>query len=146
MEAAVISFGPTFGKLFLEPEAKRENPIQVPKQLKIASIKWLSLEDAKDECVPELEAEFNSRADRWEKETAIYSAPGPKILHADYQTIMGKMGESVIPLILKRLPKSGSDWLWALEHITDENPAKNAKSYAEAVHAWLEWGKQREYI
>lgn len=93
-----------------------------------------------------VEAEFNERANRWERQTAIHSAPAPKILHSDYQTIIGKLGRAAIPFILKRLPASGSDWLWALEHITGENPAKDAGRYADAVQAWLQWGRDKEHI
>src|SRR6266550_6338931 len=87
-----------------------------------------------------LEQEFNERADRWEKETAIHSSPAAKFLHRDYQFIMAK-GERVIPLILKRLETSRSDWFWALQHIAgeQETPAKEARDFAEAVRAWREW-------
>jgi hypothetical protein len=37
-----------------------------------------------------IQAEFNERADRWEKETAIHSAPGASYLHSDYMAIIAK--------------------------------------------------------
>ena len=68
--------------------------------------------------------EFSERAERWELESAIHSSPAAKFLHPDYQGIMA-MGTPIIPLILKRLKTSQSDWLWALEHLVpNENPAK----------------------
>ena len=90
-----------------------------------------------------LEREFNQRAERWETESAIYSSPGAKLLHKDYMAII-KMGEPVVPMILKRMQTSHSDWLWALEHIVEnENPASGMEDFDCAAQAWLEWGKKR---
>jgi len=90
-----------------------------------------------------LERKFNLRAERWEKESAIYSSPGAKLLHKDYIAII-KMGEPVVPMILKRMQTSHSDWLWALENIVEnENPARGLDDYDSAVQAWLEWGRKR---
>jgi len=98
--------------------------------------------ESKEKASP-LESEFNQRADRWERESAIHSSPGAKFLHEDYQFIMGK-GEEVVPLILRRLETSKADWLWALEHIVGaENPARNIHQFGSAVQAWLEWGRRR---
>jgi len=90
-----------------------------------------------------LERELNQRAERWETESAIYSSPGAKLLHKDYMAII-KMGEPVVPMILKRMQTSHSDWLWALEHIVEnENPASGMEDFDCAAQAWLEWGKKR---
>jgi hypothetical protein len=90
-----------------------------------------------------LEREFNQRAERWETESAIYSSPGAKLIHKDYKAII-RMGEPVIPLILKRMQTSHNDWLWALEHIVEgENPAAGINDFDSAVQAWLEWGRKR---
>jgi hypothetical protein len=94
-----------------------------------------------------LEQEFNERADRWEREARIHSAPGAAILHRDYQSIIG-MGQPAIPLILKRLKTSGGNWFWALRHISrvEEDPARDAKDIESAVEVWLEWGRKMRYI
>lgn len=90
-----------------------------------------------------LEREFNRRAQRWETESAIYSSPGAKLSHKDYKAII-RMGQPVVPLILKRMETSHSDWLWALERIVEsENPANGINDFDSAVEAWLEWGRKR---
>lgn len=92
---------------------------------------------------------FNLRSDRWEKDTAIYSAPGETYLHKDYMAIITKgieNPEHIIPLILKRLTQQGGDWFFALEKITDENPALACEDYDCAVAAWTDWAKQRGMI
>jgi len=48
----------------------------------------------------DLEAQFNERAERWERESSVHSSPGARYLHKDYISIMTK-GEAVVPLILK---------------------------------------------
>lgn len=97
----------------------------------------------------QLVVEFNERADRWEKETAIYSAPGPALLHKDYIAIIAKgvaNKKIIVPMILKRLQTSGSDWFFALENIAGENPAKNAETFADALNAWCGWAKTQGLI
>src|SRR5262249_44506543 len=88
---------------------------------------------------PSLEREFNIRAERWEKETAIHSSPTQTYLHRDYYALVG-MGISnpnaIVPLILKRIPNTGADWFFALETITEENPAKEAQDFEKALEAW----------
>jgi hypothetical protein len=55
-------------------------------------------------------------------------------------------GEAVIPLILKRLRISGSDWFWALEQFASEDVAKESKDFEGAVQAWSEWARKMQYI
>jgi hypothetical protein len=96
-----------------------------------------------------LAAEFKERAERWEKETAIHSAPGSTYLHRDYIAIISKgvaNKKVIVPLILKRIPTSGADWFFALENIADENPAKDAINFDAAFNAWCEWAKAHRLI
>lgn len=95
--------------------------------------------------ISDLEKEFTERADRWEKQTGIYSSPTKRFLHEDYQTIM-TMGESVIPLILKRLQTKPNDWFWALKHFARKDMALGNDSFSGAVKAWLDWGIEKKYI
>ncbi len=87
---------------------------------------------------------FDKHADRWEKETAIHSAPGATYLQRDYMAIIRKGTENpecFIPLILNRIAAHGGDWFFALEQITGENPAKECEDYDDALKAWNEWAK-----
>lgn len=95
--------------------------------------------------IAKLKADFNKLADRWEKDTAIYSAPGATYLNRDYIAIIAKGLErpsTFVPLILNRLSVHGGDWFFALENITGENPAKECEDYASAVKAWTDWAEQ----
>jgi hypothetical protein len=94
-----------------------------------------------------LEQEFNKRADRWEKESGIHSAPSAKYLHRDYQYIISR-GEKVIPLILNRLETSKKDWFWALRTISGEaeDPAGNSRNFGEAVEAWKNWARRKNLL
>lgn len=96
-----------------------------------------------------LQKEFNEIADRWENETAVHSSPGSTYLHRDYISIMAKgtaNKKTIVPLILQRLPNSGSDYFFALQYIAGGNPAKDAKDFAGAIKAWRNWAKQNEFI
>jgi hypothetical protein len=92
-----------------------------------------------------LEKEFSERADRWEKQTGIYSSPTKKFLNEDYQIIM-TMGKDVIPLILKRLQTKPNDWFWALKHFARKDVAFGIDNFNGAVQAWLDWGIKQGYI
>ena len=97
----------------------------------------------------ELRVWFEMRADRWEKETAVHSAPGAMYLHKDYMAVITKGTENpaeVIPLILHRLSVRGGDWFFALEQITEENPAIDCERYEDALRVWGEWAKQHGMI
>ena len=55
------------------------------------------------------------------------------------------MGYPVVPLILQELQHEPDQWFWALEAITQENPAppEAAGNVRVMAQAWIEWGKQR---
>lgn len=99
----------------------------------------------------ELEAEkirqeFENLVKVWKKATSRYSIIRQKIIHPAYLRIIG-MSEKALPLILEELKQrpSGS-WFPALEAITGENAASTAKSIEEAIHDWLNWGKEKQYL
>lgn len=94
------------------------------------------------------QAEFDKRADRWEKETAIFSSPTSFYLNKDYMVITAKGIENpkeVVPLILNRLSVRGGDWFFALENIAGENPAKDCNNFQDAVKAWNAWALKQGY-
>lgn len=103
-----------------------------------------SREAATDAQPSRLGSWFNERAERWEQQSRIHTAPAAKFLHKDHMAILSR-GWEVVPLILKRLETSTSDWLWSLEQIIgeDDNPARGCEDYSSARRAWLEWGKRR---
>lgn len=92
-----------------------------------------------------LQAEFNERADKWERDTAIFSSPGASYLNKDYMVIIARGIEYpkiIVPLILNRISLRGGDWFFALEQIADQNPAENCEDYETALAAWVEWAKK----
>jgi len=116
------------------------------------NIRWL--DDSRNNVIPNakadtkeesLRAEFIKRADLWEKETAIFSDPASMYLNRNYMVVITKGIENprvIVPLILDRLVKKGGDWFFALEKITDQNPAENCTSYESALSAWRNWASK----
>lgn len=84
---------------------------------------------------------FQSLAASWKRDTARLSVLQKKILHRAYQKIIG-LGAPAVPLILEELRREPDHWFWALESITDENPAAGATTFDEARTAWLAWGRE----
>lgn len=93
----------------------------------------------------EIEGTFSKLASKWRNETASISSVTRKAMHPAYQRIIG-MGQDAITPILRELQKRPGHWLWALNAITGEDPAKPDDTFNEAVQAWLKWGKDRGYI
>jgi hypothetical protein len=60
-----------------------------------------------------------------------------------YQKIIG-MGLEAVPLILEELGREPSQWFWALEAITDENPVppEAAGKVRLMAKAWIQWGRE----
>jgi hypothetical protein len=92
-----------------------------------------------------IETRFNRLAEDWRKETRYVSSLSKMSMQPSYQKIIG-MGMPAVPLILRDLKENGGHWLWALNAITDEDPALEGATFREAVDAWLEWGKKRGLI
>jgi DNA-binding transcriptional ArsR family regulator len=93
----------------------------------------------------DLERRFNRLVDRWRRDTRRLSSVTQMALHPAYQKIIG-MGWSAVPLILREMQDRGGHWLWALHAITDEDPAPEGATFHEAVQAWLEWGREHNYL
>ena len=90
---------------------------------------------------------FTELADQWENETVFLSNPDRIAEHPAHREIVS-MGESAVPLILKRMQAQGGHWFYALRDITGANPVKPCRAAAtlRAMQAcWLEWGKANGY-
>lgn len=102
----------------------------------------------------DVESTFNVLADKWEKDTALYSFMGQMVQHYAYQQILS-MREEAIPLIMARIERQGGLWHHALETISGvPTPAGIANLKTEGWHtvkvkeanaAWLQWGKEQGY-
>jgi hypothetical protein len=84
---------------------------------------------------------FDSWADTVERETRHVASPFAIATHPAYLNIVN-LGKPAIPLILRRMRKSGGHWFWALALITRENPVpeKDRGNMAAMRSAWLKWG------
>jgi hypothetical protein len=90
----------------------------------------------------DLAAEFSRLADRWTEQTEHLSNPNQRILHRDYQRIIG-LGPDVLPLLLRRLKDDPDDWFHALTAVTGYDPIKreHAGKLDLMVRDWLEWAQ-----
>ena len=88
---------------------------------------------------------FRELAEAWRRETSFLSFMQQRALHPAYQRIIG-MGWAAVPLILRQLQRRSDHWLWTLESITGEAPARGAESFQAAVQAWPLWGRERRFL
>ena len=95
----------------------------------------------------QIEAEFNTLAEQWYRETLHSSGYVEVILHPAYQRIIG-LGKDVIPFILRELQDEPLEWFWALRALTGEDPTTEEMSGKrdEMAKAWLDWGKEQGFI
>lgn len=89
-----------------------------------------------------LNRQFRELAETWRQETGFFSFMQQRVLHPAYQRIVG-MGWAAVPLILQELERQPDHWFWALQAITGEEPARGTDTLDGAVHAWLNWGRER---
>jgi uncharacterized protein (DUF433 family) len=92
-----------------------------------------------------IEALFQKLVNEWRKETAHLSLIAKKVMHPAYQRIIG-LGPRAIPLILRELEQKPGFWFWALQALTGEDPASPDATVDETAQAWLQWGKEHQYL
>jgi type I restriction enzyme M protein len=92
------------------------------------------------------EGAFQALAERWRRETGMVSSITKKINHPAYKKIID-LGEVAVPLILNELRVRPAYWFSALESILKASPIPKGQkvTFAEAVAAWLNWGKENGY-
>jgi type I restriction enzyme M protein len=92
-----------------------------------------------------LNEQFMELAESWREDTAMLSVLKQKVSHPAYQKIIG-MGKQALPFIFRELEQKSEHWIFALQAITGENVGKQKNNFKEAVTAWLEWGKEKNYL
>lgn len=92
-----------------------------------------------------LEQEFHSLVKKWRKDTQYFSSVKKMVQHPAYCRII-EMGAAVLPYLFNELNQHPDHWLVALHAITGEDPAPENSTFEEAVHAWLEWGREKGYL
>src|SRR5436190_22348632 len=87
-----------------------------------------------------LAGKFRELAETWKRETGFFSFMQQRALHPAYQRIIG-MGWAAVPMLLEELQRQPDHWLWALQAITGEEPARGTNTLQAATEAWLNWGR-----
>lgn len=95
----------------------------------------------------DVQADFERLAAQWKQDTAHLSSPIMIAEHRAYQEIIG-MGMDAVPLILRDLQESPSQWFLALRSIAGESPVspEDRGDVDAMAAAWLDWGRRNLYI
>jgi hypothetical protein len=82
----------------------------------------------------------------WRAETGHLSSYTKRFNHPAFQEII-RLGEPVVPLMLRDLAQQPGLWVWALPVITGANPVADADAgkIARMSEAWLRWGREKGY-
>lgn len=93
-----------------------------------------------------LEERFQRLRTAWYRATAVLSSMDAAAEHPAYQEII-RMGEKVVPLLLRNMEKNETHWFIALSKITGVQPIPReaAGKIPRMVEAWLAWGKEHGY-
>jgi hypothetical protein len=92
---------------------------------------------------PTLEKQFNKLSAQWKADIGPESTTVRIMTHPAYLEII-KLGEGVIPFILKDLQKHPNHWFIALKALANNfSPVKpeDAGNIKKMTKAWLKWGK-----
>lgn len=92
-----------------------------------------------------LKERFAELARQWKQAAGPSSSVRALILHPAYLQIIG-LGPPAVPLILGELYREPGHWFAALFSITGEDAAAGIETFADAVAAWLEWGRAHGYL
>ena len=96
---------------------------------------------------PEAIEEHFRRLERtWLAETAHLSSFPALVNHPAFREII-RLGEAVVPLMLRDLEERPRLWVWALPEITgvDPVPVGDGGKIAQMSEAWLRWGRAHGY-
>lgn len=104
-------------------------PSQIPKDLPLTA----------RASITEPRVTFRELADQWKQATEDYSVIGKRYRHPAYKSILD-MQHRAVPMILNELRREPDHWFAALEQLTGKNPARQAKTFYEAVDLWIAWG------
>ena len=130
----------------LPPEslAKLRDILNAPsdREQRLEAARALAIADEED---GDEERKFRRLADQWLRETEHASSFKQACMRPSYQRIIG-MGPAVVPYLLRELERNPDHWFWALNAITEEDPARAEDSLDGAKEAWLWWGREKGYL
>jgi hypothetical protein len=130
---------PTDGRAYeIETEHQRVDPVALCYELETPT-----------SAPTRFEYVFSSLAEKWITETGRSSLVGKRYSHEAYLALLefGRLNRNqAISAILKELKKRPDRWFDALRTLAQENPARDAATFDESVHRWLEWGVENGYL
>jgi hypothetical protein len=93
-----------------------------------------------------MEKRFRGLEAIWTAETGYLSSYTDIVEHPAFREII-RLGEAVVPLMLRDLEERPRLWVWALPEITGANPVppEEAGNIANMSAAWLRWGRANGY-
>lgn len=96
--------------------------------------------------VETIEEHFRRLEATWRAETGHLSSSSKIIGHPAFREIV-RMGQAVIPFLLRDLEQQPNLWVWALPEITgvDPVPVSDRGDIAKMTDAWLRWAKEHEH-
>lgn len=82
----------------------------------------------------------------WMAEIGHRSSYSAIVNHPAFREII-RLGEAVVPLMLRDLANGPRLWVWALPEITGDDPVSpsDAGKIARMSEAWLRWGREHGY-
>src|SRR5262245_41085725 len=94
-----------------------------------------------------VEERFRRLEQVWKAQTAFLSSDADIVGHPAFQEII-RLGDAVVPLMLRDLQERPRLWVWALPEITRSDPvaAADRGNIAKMTEAWLAWGKNQGYL
>jgi hypothetical protein len=90
-----------------------------------------------------VEQRFRRLESIWTMETGYLSDPKEIVNHPAFQAII-RLGDPVVPFMMRDLEELPRLWVWALPEITgaDPVPASDRGNIRRMSAAWLQWGKE----
>lgn len=93
-----------------------------------------------------IEQRFRRLEASWTASTGYLSSYTDIVEHPAFREIV-RLGEVVVPLMLRDLEERPRLWVWALPEITGANPVppEEAGNITKMSEAWLRWGRANSY-
>ncbi len=103
-------------------------------------------ESARLQPAPTIESNFRKLAEQWKSETCFLSSMSEATAHAAYTEII-RLGQEVVPFLLRDMELNHTHWFAALRAITGANPVPAGAdgNVRTMVEAWLHWAKDSGY-
>jgi hypothetical protein len=94
----------------------------------------------------DVQERFRRLEAKWTAETGYLSSYQDIVEHPAFQEII-RLGEAVVPFMLRDLNERPRLWVWALPEITraDPVPPEDGGNIAKMSEAWLRWGRANGY-